>query len=229
MGKGNWKKSWVSISLHITAILVAGSALLVSSRSCSVAEQASNDIRAIERLDLEPLISFDMEFRQIKKYPPHLVLTNLGPIDAVQVSIQLVAMRYDSLKNIIRIRTFGSEVQWSISKLEVMQPKYFTIPQHWVETNSRIAEPPEHNVIEACIVYRRDPDRKIYGRRALYFINPEGMWVSERDQSINSERYADIIASAHASEPCITIMEKSRVKPGDLLHEFDPIPGTHDN
>jgi len=220
------KTSRVSLILEIFAIVVGSTALFVSFRSCSIAEDANmiaekarNDVRAIEKLDLEPLIIFRMEFREIKDYPPHLAVTTLGPIEALQISIQLSAMSYDSIRGKIRTSSSWSEVQWSIAKLEIMQPKYFTLPRYWLEIRSNLIPIPD--VMEACIVYRRDPDLKAYGRRAFYFFNREGRWVSERDQSIHSEEYADIIKAAHATQPCIYITEKA-FEHGDPLKEFDP-------
>ena len=78
-----------------------------------------------------------------------------------------------------------------------------------------------HNVIEACITYRRDPDRKFFGRRAFYFLNPEGRWVSEADQSIHNEEYTVIMKAARESTPCGHRQLTSPLFIGDILHGFD--------
>ena len=205
--------------IGLAALIVSFIALNKADDANRIANKAIEDTRSIEKLDLEPEISLDMEFRRIKDRQPHLLISNYGPIDAIQLTIQFHFLRYDSVSENIRLYMSATGRPWTLAKLEAMESKFFTLPPELLET-SRLPEPANYHVMEACITFRREPDRKFFGGRAFYFINPEGRWVSERDQTINWEPYEAIIEAAHQSRPCALIHQKIALRPGDLLHAF---------
>jgi len=210
-------KSFGIISSFIIAFIslfFSFKSLDIAQRSLSVSEGVREDSRKVEQLDLKPEIRFNTEFRRINDIPPHFTISNLGPIDAVQIVVEFMAHYYD-LSGDRFISTGGTEELTKIVNLPPMQSRSFEISEHFLNVNSRLHEPLQNNIIEARISYRKDPDRELFVKRALYFINPEGRWVTEIDNSLEGEEYLKM------KEGVLERFIDFDYYRGDILHDVD--------
>jgi len=196
-------KSFGIISSFIIAFIslfFSFKSLDIAQRSLSVSEGVREDSRKVEQLDLKPEIRFNTEFRRI--------------IDAVQIVVEFMAHYYD-LSGDRFISTGGTEELTKIVNLPPMQSRSFEISEHFLNVNSRLHEPLQNNIIEARISYRKDPDRELFVKRALYFINPEGRWVTEIDNSLEGEEYLKM------KEGVLERFIDFDYYRGDILHDVD--------
>ena len=186
--------------MDAVAVVISGLALLASSWAIIVARGARRDARALGHLDLEPHVEIDARPHQLGGNPPHYVVRNAGPVEAVQLTVDLISMRYDAERNRIRFYSAGSEESRHVGTLAPHKEVTFQFESHFLDVNARLAAPVEHNVLAIRATYRRDADRRRFVARTFYFVNPDGQWVSERDSSL-PELYGPIIDAAHASTP----------------------------
>lgn len=215
--KADKKKEWIKIScvvlttsLAILGLWVSIRALGISNQSLNISEGVRNDNRRVEKLDLEPEIYFSATLKENKdaNIPPHFVIGNIGPVEAVQVEIQFITHYYNGVSGTIGVSGMSSEEHWSIDELFPLDYSAHVVSKFFLDTNARLYEPIEHNIIEARILYRRNPDRKLFVKRAFYFISPEGIWVPENSSALKSDIY-------------------SKMKQ-ELLETYGEIPKTHD-
>ena len=79
-----------------------------------------------------------------------------------------------------------------IEKIDPQKTKSYKFCEGWINTNARLHNPPQHNIMEIQITYRRPQDLEEYNESAYYFVNPDGLWVSEKSSSLDSELYESI-------------------------------------
>jgi len=184
----SWK-FWVPIAISgIFSVL----ALVVSIYSSYISKQAREDARAVSKLDIHPIIELSTDFQGLGGKQPYFIVKNTGPIDAEQLEVQLVSHRYIPQKDYIGISTLGTEGLYRVPRLEPGSGRAFEFPKLWLEVNARIQKPAHHNAMEIRLKYRRPVDLAIYEASAFYFINPEGRWVTENDNSLTHEVYEPI-------------------------------------
>ena len=189
----------VSIFIAFGALIVAiifgiySSKVAINSRD--LANQAYQDSRSMSLLDLDPKIGLTSLLRKAGKTSPHFRISNDGPVDAVQLDVQLLQHKFD-LPNLGSVSGFISDDRHQRDRLKPFESFTFEIPPHFLEKPTDPLTEPLNEVMEVHISYRRESDRKSYSRRAVYFIDPNQEWVSENDQSINSEKYVDFKAAA---------------------------------
>ena len=157
---------------------------------------AWKDTHAIGRLDLKPQLRLRTTFMQIGDIPPRFTIFNEGPIDAVQMKIDLMTHRYleaeDKTKKARLVTIWGTDTTWTIPKLPPVFAKSIEFPKGWLAINARSGEFPHHNVMEIRLTYRVEPDMRQFIDSAFYFVNPEGMWVKENNSSLTPEVYDPI-------------------------------------
>jgi len=203
----NWK-IWVPLIASGVAIIVAIHANIISSRNSEIAYQLS-------KLDFRPLIQLNTLFNPVGKVPPHLTVRNIGPIEAVQVNIQMYSHRFLQTGKLgVTLRESTNDI--FIEKLSPQKGKAFEFNNSWLNTNARLAIPVQNNVMEIRIIYRRPQDLKEYDESAFYFVNPNGVWVPETESSLNTDFYEALKAELFG-----TIIKDSLVYKewgGDRLH-----------
>lgn len=204
----------VTVFIAVISLFFSYKSLDISKESLSIAESVREDNRKIERLDLKPEIRFNTEFCRINDISPHFTIINLGPIDAIQIVVEFMAHHYD-LSGDRFISIGGTEELTKIVNLPPMQFRSFEISEHFLNVNSRLHEPLQNNIIEARISYRKDPGRELFIKRAFYFINSEGRWVTEIDNSLESEEYLKI------KEKILQKFIDFDYYRGDVLHDVD--------
>jgi hypothetical protein len=195
-------------------------ALYVSWRAYDNSVLARKDARAISGLDLKPKISLNTLFKEINKIPPHYVISNNGPVDALQIEVQLISHRYRKDISKIKVSTTGSDERKIIPKLPPLTNIAFKFPELWLDVNARIEQPPEHNIMEIRISYRRPPDMMKYTESAFYFINKEGRWVAENDNSLDKDIYAPIKNAMFENIKQGDMLIKNMLRT-DILHNID--------
>lgn len=185
--------------MDVVAILISALALGVSGWAFLVARGARSDARALGHLDLEPRLDIRATPNRTDRDPPYFILRNVGPVNAVQLTIDLISLRYSPKKNSIDVYVSGSEHTQYVEALAPHHEVSFPFEDHFLEVNARLESPVEHNVFAIRVTYRRDSDRRRFVARSFYFVNPDGRWVSENDSSL-PELYDPIIDAAHASD-----------------------------
>lgn len=196
--------------ISIIAIFLSVFALF---RSCSV----EKDNRALSHLDLRPNLRLSSFLQESPNTPAHFTIYNAGPIDAIQVEIQISILGISTKsKEFTRGAIIGSENPIAISKLISLESKSFKLPLSWLISNCQLTVPPKHNVVEILVKYLRDSDRKLYAERAFYYLNPNGQLVTEFDNSLTKENYAPIINAAHNT----TALKLAKVT---ILNELSPV------
>lgn len=206
----------------VVIAMVAILALLVSIKSCSIANSSLNastesneNYKKVEKLELNPEIKFNINFEGIKGSPPYFTIQNFGPIDATQVVVELVINRYDQEKDRF-INIFSTDQRVVINNLSTLQSKSYEISQHFLDVNSRLGKPLNQNVIEARISYRKEPDLQLFIKRAFYFIDPAGKWVGENNNNLKDEIYSIMKESLLNKFNDTGILFH-----GDALHDLD--------
>ncbi|MFH2137401.1 MAG: hypothetical protein ABII88_02695 [Candidatus Omnitrophota bacterium] len=208
--KKNWKPV-IPIVISIVAICYARSANITAKNNYELSKIIAN-------LNLRPIIRLSTQLRDSGKMPAHFTITNIGPIDALQVKVEMYTHRFIPKTGKFPVSTRDSSHEHYVPKLEPQKPEAFKFSSHWLNVNSRVAIPPENNVIEIRITYRRPKDLKEFDESAFFFISPENNWVGENETIINTETYDKIKAALfkYVTKETIPIYDEWR---GDLLHE----------
>ena len=186
----SWK-FWIPIGISIVA-------LAVSIYFACVAKQAREDARAISKLDIYPIVELSTNFQGIRKKPPYFIVKNSGPVPVEQLEVQLLRHMYaagGTGEGGTTAFAWGSEGLYRVGRLEPWSGLVFEFPKSWLNFDVRTYKPLHHNIIEIRLKYRRPVDLTAYEESAFYFINPEGRWVGEDDNSLPPEVY-DPIKSA---------------------------------
>jgi len=181
------KIGWSEI-IAILAAFMSFTALLLS-------YWAWQDSRAISGLDLRPEIKIDARLNKAKYEVPHLVILNSGPTDAMQLEIHIIHHRYFEKLKKIMISGGGTETRYSIPQLAPFKQETFEVKKHFLYGQAMLQNPPEHNILEIRLVYRRAPDMAQFAESAFYFVSPDGLWVGEHSSALIPEKYDPPVAS----------------------------------
>ena len=204
----SWK-FWLPIGIS-AALSIA--ALIVSIYSAHLSKQAREDARSVSKLDIHPILELSTDFQGIGGKQPYFIVKNSGPIQVEQLEVQLVSHRYIRQKGGIGISTFGTEELYRVPRLEPWSGRLFKFPELWLEVNARIQKPLHHNVMEIRLKYRRPVDLSTYEATAFYFVNTEGRWVGENDNSLPPDIYEPIkSATFSASEKELRYLGKDEL------------------
>ena len=151
--------------------------------------RSASDARAIARLDLEPDVRVDATLYPIKtaarEIPPSIVISNVGPVEAVQVKLIFISIRRKGDKGLGAIHDSGDE--WSIDTLG--PGRSATIDPTAAVRGVNIVFPPEQHAILLRVEYKRDPDRKLFLGFLIFLLSRDGRWVDDNDTSVQSEQY----------------------------------------
>ena len=174
-------RQWPAIVISIAALILSALALWISYFSY-------RDSRAVAKLDIWPEIELDSSLVLKQKMPRNVTVSNRGPGDALELSVQLLSHFYDRPKDRIR-SLYGSQEEFHYKVLKAQNSERITLSDHWLDVNAQTQKPKDHNVIEIRIEYRRPADMKKRKMSAYFFLSPEGIWVSEISGSIVGEPY----------------------------------------
>ncbi len=206
--------------LQLAGVVLSILALGVSWQAYRNSVVARKDARAISGLDLRPTIGLNTQFTKIAGMPPHYIVSNNGPVDALQLEVQLISHRYHKNVDAIKISVTGTDQRKVVPKVPPLSSIAFRFPDLWLDENARIEQPPEHNVMEIRISYRRPPDMTQYIETAIYFINKEGYWVPENSSSLDKATYEPIKKAMYAK-----LKQSDRYMRGtlrsDILHPVE--------
>ena len=200
----NWRV-WVPLGISLVALLISGWAALLSARNSEVTSRLS-------KLDFRPILRLNTLFVSVGKIPPHWELTNTGSVEAVQVEVQMISHRYFPAKQMIQVSLTGSEETTSIPKIAPQETKSCVFPNGWLDTNARLQDPPQCNIMEMLLTYRRPQDLKEYSESAYYFVDPNGFWVLETSSSLKGELYESMKAA---------LLKINRRTPGSIYRKWD--------
>jgi hypothetical protein len=150
---------------------------------------SASDARAVARLDLEPDVRVNATLYPIKtstrEIPPNIVVSNVGPVEAVQVKLIFIAMRRRGDKSLFAIHDSGDE--WSIDSLGPGKSASFDLTA--AVRGVAMVYPPEQHAVLLRAEWRRDPDRKLFRGFLIFPLSRDGRWVSDSDSSVKSDEY----------------------------------------
>lgn len=172
--------------VSVVSIIISGLAFLVSVYAAWNAHLARIDSRKIAGLDLSPVLVLSEHFQ---KSPPDFTIYNNGPVEAIYLDVEQVLHFYE--KGEIGASQGQGENKYRISRM-VPQEKISIILDETLLDNATKVKPIGHSVLEIRLVYRRPSDRKLFRKSAFFFINPQGKWVSEYDNSLTPSVYEPI-------------------------------------
>lgn len=216
----NWKQ-WVPILVSAIALSVSLWGIYIANKANEIALKNHDITQKLSKLDFRPIIRLYTLFRPTGKIPPHFALTNIGSVDALQIKVRMFSHRYFPKTEKIYISGSDTANDVIILKLSPQESKAFKFQDSWLDSNARLATPPENNIMEIKITYRRSQDLQEFDESAFYFINPEGLWVPERESSIKSQNYQKMkkaLLNWKSSENIMSIYGEWKV---DDLHAND--------
>ena len=121
---------------------------------------------------------------------------NSGPVDAFQLEVHFIHHRYFKKLNKIMISGGGTETKFSIPQLAPFKRETFAVKGHFLYGQAMLQNPPEHNILEIRLVYRRAPDMSQFAESAFYFVSPDGLWVGEHSSALVPDIYDPIKQAA---------------------------------
>lgn len=172
--------------------IVAIVAAIISSFALWLSYWAWQDSRAISGLNLIPIVHLTANMPKNEHSSSYFTVLNVGPTDALQLEIQLVFHAYSPKTNTIDGSVSTTWHKWAVPSLSPSSQKSFKLPAKELVQRINLLKNPENQVIELQMTYRRQPDKKKYMYSSFYFVNPEGRWVNEEDQSLSGNIYAAI-------------------------------------
>ena len=178
--------------------LIATIALLLSflafRQSCSVRKET----KFLNKLDFRPNISLQADFDESSGKSPHFKITNVGPVDATELKVQVTVLKYVLNLKKIMITSPLSKPDWFIQRLSPLKPE--TIQFNTLEFESHlpaINESPINRVLEFQVTYHREVDRKKYTEFSYYFKTLDGKWVDENDSALEPLIFNPIKKAIH--------------------------------
>lgn len=186
-------------SASLLSLVIAALSLYVAAESLNVSQAVREDARVVAGVDLRPKLLLRTELSGLTaangELPPSFVLANVGPIPAIQTTVQFVGHVFNESSQTIDFSFSGlrgSEfLVGTIEPLEtegfVLSDEFLHVLREWGWGESATSS---DQIIEARISYRKEPDKRLFIDRAFYFVNPEGKWVSEIDGSLTLPKYS---------------------------------------
>ncbi len=202
----SWR-TWVPILISLGALGISIWSVYVSSKNSDVTQRLS-------KLDFRPRLRLNTLFKSVGNTPPHWQLTNMGPVEAVQVQVKIFAHRrvsYKTGETKIGMSLYDSSNKTTIPSIIPQETKLFQFNKGWLDGNARIQKPPQHNVMEIMVIYRHPQDLEEYSESAYYFVDPDGHWVHETSSSLKGEPYESMKKE---------LLEMNREVPFSIYQEF---------
>ncbi len=159
---------------------------------------ARMDTRILNKVDFIPTLSLRAQLRKIDKIPAHINIKNKGPVDAIQVQIQFHFHQYLPSKKKIGVTMTETDLQWTIDRLPPLKQvdiKFNEVSLFTVLPAVNTRED-HYRILEIRLIYRREVDLKEYDESAFYFVNQEGIWIGEHNNSLDPEIYGPIKEAA---------------------------------
>lgn len=219
-----WRKPLRAIRIHFRdhwSKWLSVIALGVACWSATTAHKASDLSRTLAKLDFRPDVRIHSRFQDIARFPPHVSLTNIGPVDAVQVTVKMYSHRYFPSLGKISFTLECSENNAFFERIEPRGREVVKFREGWLDSNARVQVPPQHNILEIRIEYRRDQDLEAFNFSAFYYVNSDGRWVSETDSSLREPIYHTLKEAANDHSSSFPQYFLGRYEEGDVLHKND--------
>ena len=197
--------------------LIATIALLLSflafRQSCSV----RNETKFLNKLNFRPTISLRAYFNESLGKTPHFTITNVGPVDATELQVQVTVLKYVQKLQKIMMTSPISNPDWFIERLPPLKPKTIEINKfdrsQFKSLLPAFKESLTNRVLEVQVTYHRDVDRKKYTEFSYYYKTLGGQWVDENDSAL---------------EPLIFNPIKNAVQQRRMVDSFENTDASHD-
>ncbi len=218
--KNLWNIIWLNCKKYgsIIAIVISLFALANSYKQTHIAEESRKDYIALQKLEIDPRIQFKTQFKQGKEEKTFSKLTNLGPVNIVQVEIKSYELQYDP--NLKDFRIILTNNNYNFKEIEPKASKIL----NWgnaLGSFHRVNSPNGKNINYAFqieISYMRAADLKQYKKNAYYFINNEGGFLDEA-RVIGEYRYKDILEAVYRNNLIKSLQDSRKRMSSDILHE----------
>jgi hypothetical protein len=143
----------------------------------TIAQRASEDVRAINRLELDPQI--DVELNSVQKV---LTILNVSNVDAIHLHIKIYTITLGNTqphKSTSRVYGFttASDCEWSVPEFVAHSSRQFNVTPdcipRWLPELDKYPEIKPFVLVE--LSYLRNPDRFAYRGHAAYFVEKDGL------------------------------------------------------
>jgi hypothetical protein len=167
----------------------------LSIKSLNISKNIREDNRKINQLNLKPEINFTINFN-IKNQNPYFIITNTGPIEIIDSSVQLIAYLY-SEKTDSALSIFSNgviEETFYIGEIKTLESKQYEIKKEILKTSIVVDSflgsiYQNKNILEARIKYRKNPDKELFIKRAFYFLDSDKGWINESSLFFSVSKY----------------------------------------
>lgn len=183
---------------------------------------SESDSRALAGIEVDPKLELATYFSTSKGEDNEFTIRNVGTNSVSQIEVFRIfcnvgdAHRHDALR-----AGFVSQAK-RLQELSPWNSFTFTVSDEWL--SPKVLHSKAQAVsMQIILRYRRFADNRLYEKRAFYFINPEGEWVNEIDQSL-SGKYYDSIKSASIKNVCTKAYDEGLKLIDDGRYEFSNIP-----
>jgi hypothetical protein len=178
---------------HALPLVLSLWALYLSRQANLIVHQQTSDFRAVEKLDLAPDLRLAtwLGSEDIPDIPRHLTLYNAGPLDAINVRVELRLYFY--LESTKQVKGLINDSSWNFQapKLEVHNQVSFPFPSgFWSQIQE--ARSSQRNIFGVRIIYHHPTSLATTVSEAFYFLDPNGRWVQENDSSLKPDLYDDL-------------------------------------
>lgn len=209
------------IIVPIITVIISIVALYSARKANIISKKNRDDYRLVEKLDLAPEILFRANFGTHEKIPANIFIKNIGPIEAINVTVRLLELRYIPNPNPRLMAVTGSKDIFNVPNLSPRKHHNFKIPENWnYKYFHKVQEmrgiPIEHFIIEAFISYQKEPTRELFNFRTFYFFEKDGNIISEK-VIINNEEYKDMLDYIYKTKIDKNLIDDSYMQT-DILH-----------
>lgn len=220
--KNLWKITWPNCKKYgsLIAIVISLFALANSYKQTYIAEESREDYIALQKLEIDPRIQFNTRFKQGKEEKAFSILTNLGPVNIVQVEIKSYELLYDPNFKDFRIAITNNNYNF-----KEIAPKASKI-LNWGNGLGNLHRATSqyrkyiNYAFQIELSYMREADLKQYKKAAFYFINKEGEFLSEA-RVIGEDRYKVILEAVYRNTFTKSIQDDQVRWSSDILHEWN--------
>jgi hypothetical protein len=161
--------------LHGLPIAVSAVALYVSVGANRIALQQSKDVRAVEKLDLAPALHLEA-YIGTGGPPREFVVYNPGPLDAIQLRVELSLYSYSELEKRVRARESSSDWNFQRPQLASFDQTGFAFPVGFWRS-AELPKPGRQTIVGIRLIYHHPISLQSYAQEAFYCRKPDGKWV----------------------------------------------------
>ncbi|MCF2949576.1 hypothetical protein L0668_15755 [Paraglaciecola aquimarina] len=173
-------------------------------------------------IDVDPKLELSTYFSTSNDEDNEFTIRNVGTNSVGQIEVFRVFCNVGDVHRHDERRAGFVHQAKRLQELSPWSSFTFTVSDEWL--SPKILRSKAQAVsMQIILRYRRFADNRLYEKRAFYFVNPEGEWVNEIDQSL-SGKYYDSIKSVAIKNVCTKGYVEGPKLIDDGSYEFSNTP-----